>query len=97
MGGSTVTSKKSKSNIFLKFFFLTSPASFCGHSIKNISKNIDFSLLRQTVSQIAISLHFSAHCAALCVIFMILVSHEFVKKCVLGGCTITSKTKINIF
>ena len=34
---------------------------------------------------------------ALCVIFMILVSHENVKKCVLGGYTITSKTKINIF
>ena len=33
---------------------------------------------------------------ALCVIFMILVSHENVKKCVLGGCTITSKTKINV-
>ena len=28
---------------------------------------------------------------ALCVIFMILVSLENVKKCVLGGCTITSK------
>ena len=34
---------------------------------------------------------------ALCVIFMILVSFENVKKCVLGGCTITSKTKINGF
>ena len=34
---------------------------------------------------------------ALCVIFMNLVSLENVKKCVLGGCTITSKTKINIF
>jgi hypothetical protein len=33
--------------------------------------------------------------AALCVIFMILVSLENVKKSVLGGCTITSKTKIN--
>ena len=33
---------------------------------------------------------------ALCVMFMILVSLENVKKCVLGGCTITSKTKINI-
>ena len=33
---------------------------------------------------------------ALCVIFMILVSHESVKKCVLGGCTITSKTLINV-
>ena len=30
-------------------------------------------------------------------IFMILVSHENVKKCVLGGSTITSKTKINVF
>ena len=29
----------------------------------------------------------------LCVIFLILVSLENVKKCVLGGCTITSKTK----
>ena len=29
----------------------------------------------------------------LCVIFMILVSLENVKKCVLGGCTITSKKK----
>ena len=29
-------------------------------------------------------------------IFMILVSLENVKKCVLGGCTITSKTKINV-
>ena len=36
-------------------------------------------------------------CIPLCVIFMILVSLENVKKCVLGGCTITSKTKINIF
>ena len=34
---------------------------------------------------------------ALCVIFMILVSLENVKKCVLGGCMITSKTKINVF
>ena len=34
---------------------------------------------------------------ALCVIFMILVSLENVKKCALGGCMITSKTKINIF
>ena len=34
---------------------------------------------------------------ALCVIFMILVSLENVKKCVLGGCTITSKTKIKFF
>ena len=34
---------------------------------------------------------------ALCVIFMILVSLENVKKCALGGCTITTKTKINIF
>ena len=33
---------------------------------------------------------------ALCVIFMILVSHENVKKCVLGGCMITSETKINV-
>ena len=33
---------------------------------------------------------------ALCVIFMILVSLENVKKCVLSGCTITSKTKINV-
>ena len=33
---------------------------------------------------------------ALCVIFMILFSLENVKKCVLGGCMITSKTKINI-
>ena len=33
---------------------------------------------------------------ALCVIFMILVSLENVKKCVLGCCTITSKTKINV-
>ena len=33
---------------------------------------------------------------SLCVIFMILVSLENVKKCVLGGCTITSKTKINV-
>ena len=33
---------------------------------------------------------------ALCVIFMILVSLENVKKCVLGGCTITSKAKINV-
>ena len=32
----------------------------------------------------------------LCVIFMILVSHENVKKCVLGVCTITSKTKITL-
>ena len=31
-----------------------------------------------------------------CVIFMILVSLENVKKCALGGCTITSKTKINV-
>ena len=34
---------------------------------------------------------------ALCVIFMFLVSLENVKKCVLGGCRITSKTKINVF
>ena len=34
---------------------------------------------------------------ALCVIFMILVSFENVKKCVLGGCTIRSKAKINVF
>ena len=34
---------------------------------------------------------------ALCVIFMILVSYENVKKIVLGGCTITSKTKVNVF
>ena len=34
---------------------------------------------------------------ALCVIFVILVSLENVKKCVLSGCTITSKTKINVF
>ena len=34
---------------------------------------------------------------ALCVIFMIFVSLENVKKCVLGSCTITSKTKINVF
>ena len=34
---------------------------------------------------------------SLCVIFMVLVSLENVKKCVLGGCTITSKTKINVF
>ena len=33
----------------------------------------------------------------LCVIFLILVSLENVKKCVLGGYTITSKTKINVF
>ena len=33
---------------------------------------------------------------ALYVIFMILVSLENVKKCVSGGCTITSKTKINV-
>ena len=33
---------------------------------------------------------------SLCVIFIILVSHENVKKCVLGGCTITSKTKTNV-
>ena len=33
----------------------------------------------------------------LCVIFMILVSLENVKKSVLGGCTITSKAKINVF
>ena len=33
---------------------------------------------------------------ALCVIFMILVSLENVKKCALGGCMITSKTKINV-
>ena len=33
----------------------------------------------------------------LCVIFMILVSLQNVKKCVLGGCTITSKAKINVF
>ena len=33
---------------------------------------------------------------SLCVISLILVSLENVKKCVLGGCTITSKTKINI-
>ena len=38
---------------------------------------------------------FSLH-GALCVIFLILVSLENVKICVLGGCTITSKTKINI-
>ena len=37
------------------------------------------------------------HPPSLCVIFMILVSLENVKKCVLGGCTITSKTKINVF
>ena len=35
--------------------------------------------------------------AALCVISMILVSLENVKKCALGGCTIISKTKINVF
>ena len=42
--------------------------------------------------------------SALCVIFMILVLHFFcfctfenVEKCVLGGCMITSKTKINVF
>ena len=35
--------------------------------------------------------------SSLCVIFMILVSFENVKKCVLGGCMITSNTKINIF
>ena len=34
---------------------------------------------------------------SLCVIFMILVSLENVKKCALGGCLITSKTKINVF
>ena len=34
---------------------------------------------------------------ALCVIFMILVSLENVQKCALGGCTMTSKTKINVF
>ena len=34
--------------------------------------------------------------STLCVIFMILVSLENIKKCALGGCTITSKTKINI-
>ena len=34
---------------------------------------------------------------ALCVIFMILVSRENVKKFVLCSCTITSKTKINGF
>ena len=34
---------------------------------------------------------------ALCVSFMILVSLENVKKYTLGGCTITSKTKINVF
>ena len=34
---------------------------------------------------------------ALCVIFMILVLLENVKKCVLCGCTITSKAKINVF
>ena len=33
---------------------------------------------------------------ALCMIFMILVSLENVKKCALGGCTITWKTKINV-
>ena len=33
----------------------------------------------------------------ICVIFMILVSLENVKKCALGGCTVTSKTKINVF
>ena len=37
------------------------------------------------------------HPVSLCVIFMILVSLENVKKCALGGCTITSKTKINVF
>ena len=37
--------------------------------------------------------------ASLCAIFRILVSHENIKKCVLGRCTITSisKTKINVF
>ena len=34
---------------------------------------------------------------SLCGIFMILVSLENVKKFALGGCTITSKTKINVF
>ena len=33
---------------------------------------------------------------SLCVIFMILDSIENVKKCALGGCTITSKAKINV-
>ena len=33
---------------------------------------------------------------ALCVIFMILVLLEIVEKCALGGCTITSKAKINV-
>ena len=34
---------------------------------------------------------------SLCGIFMILVSHENVKKCVWDGCTITSKTKIKVY
>ena len=35
--------------------------------------------------------------STMCVIFMILVSLENVKKCVLRGCKITSKAKINVF
>ena len=55
----------------------------------------------------AISPNNSHHPPPLCGIFLILVSPFFsilcfctfenVKKCVLGGCTITSKTKINVF
>ena len=41
--------------------------------------------------------YFYGHATSpLCVNFMILVSHENGKKCVLGDCTITSKTKSNI-
>ena len=39
--------------------------------------------------------YFTITYSALCVIFMILVSHENVKKCVLDGWPFASKSKIN--